>query len=197
MNGMDWLEFFSEIIDSLAWPLAVAIMVFILRRQIGSLIEQLVGRIARLRFGGVQIDFAEVIREVEARAEEANLIRREEAERVIPVAVKRHAGRLYVLAETSTRAAIIEAWLLVENEAREAAERSGLDVEIRTGTLRVLQLLYNTGHIPSNLWSIIDDLRRLRNSAVHGFDLAVSTQIAIAYISLAERVLAHLQDIGK
>ncbi len=50
---MDTLEFIASIIDSLAWPLAIVVLIFILRMPLGKLIPFL----ERLKFKGLELDF--------------------------------------------------------------------------------------------------------------------------------------------
>lgn len=50
---MDWLQFTAAVIGHLAWPVVFLIMIFALRRHLGSLAE----RILELSFGGAKITF--------------------------------------------------------------------------------------------------------------------------------------------
>jgi hypothetical protein len=51
---MDWLQFIASIIGSLAWPSVIIALLFILRRQIVSLVV----RMEELAFAGVKMKFA-------------------------------------------------------------------------------------------------------------------------------------------
>jgi hypothetical protein len=50
---MDWLQFIAAVIGHLAWPIVVLIVLFALRKHLGSLAE----RILELSFGGAKVTF--------------------------------------------------------------------------------------------------------------------------------------------
>lgn len=70
---MNWLEFAEKMVGHLAWPVVVLIIVFAVRKHLGSLAE----RILELSFGGATVKFdklltkgAELIEETEEEEEE-------------------------------------------------------------------------------------------------------------------------------
>ena len=58
---MDWLQFLASIIGSLAWPLALVVIVLILRRQLVDILR----RLKRLKYGEAEAEFGEKLEEVE------------------------------------------------------------------------------------------------------------------------------------
>ncbi|MBB2959824.1 hypothetical protein [Methylobacterium sp. R2-1] len=63
---MDWLQFFSSIIASLAWPSVVALLLILLRSQLASLAQ----RLEELTLpGGAKASFKELIQEAKTSAE--------------------------------------------------------------------------------------------------------------------------------
>jgi hypothetical protein len=54
---MNWLQFIDSMVGRLAWPIVVLIVVFALRRHLGSLAE----RVLELSFGGATIKFGQLL----------------------------------------------------------------------------------------------------------------------------------------
>ena len=50
---MDWLAFFSTKIQSLAWPAAAIIALFVLKRQLTDLLRALGNRLLKAKGGGL------------------------------------------------------------------------------------------------------------------------------------------------
>ncbi len=53
---MDWITFGSNLIASIAWPLAIVIVVFWLKEHI----KELLPFVRKVRYGNVEVDFAEI-----------------------------------------------------------------------------------------------------------------------------------------
>jgi hypothetical protein len=54
---MNWLQFISEMIGHLAWPVVVLIVVFEVRKHLGALAD----RILELSFGGASVKFGKLL----------------------------------------------------------------------------------------------------------------------------------------
>jgi hypothetical protein len=54
---MNWLQFISDMVGHLAWPVVVLVVVFAVRKHLGSLAE----RILELSLGGASIKFGELL----------------------------------------------------------------------------------------------------------------------------------------
>src|SRR5439155_7615824 len=118
---MDWLTFVASITKSLAWPLVVAWIVFLLRRPLRGVLRSLI----RLRYKDLEIDFGRDLEALEREVETARLPAPTEARD--RAALRAPADQLEAIAEVSPRAAVLEAWLLVEHEVFRAAERLGVN----------------------------------------------------------------------
>jgi hypothetical protein len=185
---MDWLTFFSSVIQSLAWPVAVIMLVVLLRDPLKRLVRQL----RKLRYKDFELDFAQKIAKVEAEAEAAEL------PPVPPLTFPAGEGvpepsdrqRLVELAKTSPHAAIAEAWRRLEHEIRAALEETG--VAAPPSMAETLELAKRQGVLPDRVLELVANLRDLRNRAVHTSDLEVDLARAIEYIDIADRVRAFL-----
>ncbi|HTV56598.1 MAG TPA: hypothetical protein VMI06_17005 [Terriglobia bacterium] len=102
--------------------------------------------------------------------------------------------RLADLAKTSPRAAIAEAWRQVELAASLAVRRNEIPLRLAEVTAtHVMRSLERHRVIDPGKIGLMHDLRGLRNQAVHAPDFAVSTEAALEYVQLAQRMREYLQ----
>ena len=94
------------------------------------------------------------------------------------------------LSEVSPRAAIAEAWRRVEWALDDNVQRRGLK---RTPSYQgMLRVLHSQGGVPIAAMSLFEDLRVLRNRAVHARDFEIDSEKALEFARLAERLVAAL-----
>lgn len=67
---MNWLEFWSRLIDSIIWPAAIIIIVFALRGSVKKIIE---GRLFSFKVGNVEVVFDKLLEEVNESLNEGNI----------------------------------------------------------------------------------------------------------------------------
>ena len=56
---MDWKTFFSNVIDSASWPLAIGVIIFLLKEPIGKLLSLLV----KLKYKDFELEFRRTLEE--------------------------------------------------------------------------------------------------------------------------------------
>jgi hypothetical protein len=182
---MDWLTFFSNLIDSTAWPVATVSLVFILRKQITTLLPN----VRKLKAGPVEAEFERGVKAIEAE-----VMASPQADRAIATA-EAPADRLFDLATISPRAAILEAWQAVEFTARRVVlQHCGSPVPDMSSPMRVVRALSELALLPPEDIALFHDLRGLRNQATHSPDFAPSLDSVSRYLHLAaglERRLAQ------
>lgn len=181
---MTSLEFVASLIESLAWPLVVLVAVWILRKPLGQLIPLL----EKLKYKDLELDFSrrlEEAREVTAALPPAG---REEI-----AAGESEAARL---AAVSPRAAILEAWRVLESAILTAAHSLGESFSQQGRPLLVsaITALERSGMIDRGLGDVLDDFRQLRNAAAHAPDFAVPVSEAISYVHMSEQLARVLHD---
>jgi hypothetical protein len=91
--------------------------------------------------------------------------------------------------------AIAAVWYEVERAARAVARASGLRLLDHVTTYRTIQELVDREIVPRNIAMFYQDLRDLRNRAVHADDFSLRVGEAERYPSLALRLVAQLQEI--
>lgn len=209
---MDWLRFTASVIDSLAWPAVVVLLLVLVRGQL----QALVGRLAKLTIDGSKIN-AEFHKQLEAaatRAEELSSGAKVE-ELAAPTGSDEEEGdasseggpqsyemefpyqdfvdEMSALAEVSPSAAIGESYARLEAFIRSNLARHDI-VETEGRPLRELTRTAEDRKILSDLSvSVLDDLSRLRNVVVHDRgSVDLSLEEAIKFAGMARAVAFDL-----
>jgi hypothetical protein len=158
------LEFIAALVSALAWPLAIVVVVLLLRHQISELIPLL----RRFRYGELEMEFSEKVveaaEEIEQRVEETPVEELPALPEDVEEQLRKRTERLRERAQVAPSLDVIEAaWKLVETEAHEAAMRN--DVEPAMGAVRIVTTLADRERIPEWVVAPVRDLRRLRSQA--------------------------------
>lgn len=171
---LGWKEFIVHIVEALAWPATVLAIFLALRHQIADLIR----RTKRVAWRDAEAQFIESVEEAEREIVAAGLPAN-------PLPEHRMARRqeLVKLAETSPRAAVIEAWLDLESALRNRAP-----TDATRSVEQVVNDLVAGGYLPRGLTGPIFSLRKARNTAVHAPDYSLPIGSAIDYIDSAEHL---------
>lgn len=167
---MNWVDSVARLLDAVAWPAAVLLVVWWLREPLGELIRGL----RRLQYREFGAEFGRKIQELESKADEAEL----------PGGVEEAGPER--LAAISPRAAVTEAWRQVEVALRQLAQERGF--RERQSPRSIARTLADEGVISPSTMGLLDELRTLRNEAVHAEDVDLSPTDALEYSDLAERV---------
>jgi len=174
---MDNLTFIAEIVKAIAWPAAAIVIAVLFRKQLRALLE----RIRKGKFGPAEFEFEQEVKEL---AEQAP----------IPLPAPTPASTPTVsLATSNPRAAILEAWLRVESSAQRLAYYNHVSSPStpRT-TTNILRSLEKSGLLTFEDVALFNDLRVLRNQAVHDSDFSPSAESAIQFVQLADTLKQRL-----
>ena len=196
---MDTLQLIASIIDSLAWPISVMLFVFIFRTPLQTLLANLTS----LRVGGVEIDFGQKIRELEYKAKAAGLDVPKDASQTklgIQDSAQTVADAMRLASEFQGPAVIL-AWTAVEQELMQAVMRLGISPDYPPYNVPVknIELLYKQGHLDADSRTLLDQMRRLRNAAVHPSRgiTKISTDDAREFIALTEAITDRLKSLDR
>ena len=188
---MDILSFIANVISSLAWPSVLILCVVLLRKPIAGLIPLM----RSLKFKDFEIDFGPRLEELEAKADEAKLPSIPPPTTEAPEEPKRETDyweTIEGLSEVSPRAAISEAWRRVEWAIDDYFRRLGMEgPRSYQGMLRALRAQERP--IPPAM-TLFQELRVLRNRAVHARDFDIDPRHAIEFAQLADRIVASLES---
>ena len=184
---MSYLEFISEAVTALAWPIATVVVVLIMRSDIASLLA----RIKNIKHKGSEIDLAQEVVEAKLSADKIPDFGEKKAE-IEQVRIER-------LAKDSPRGAILDAWLSVDEAMINYSKRYGIDGAncnvppyIKIDNIRTVNLDHST--LGNGIIEMLDKLRRIRDDVVHKTDAEITPKTAIEYASLAARVKAKLEE---
>lgn len=184
---MGWKTFVAQIIDTLAWPAVVLIVIYQLRDKIAELLP----RLKKFKHKETEIEFAEgvteLVQEREATGDtEVELPRSDE--------FRDQFDFLLRLANISPRSAVIESFRILEAAAAKKAARlyphgEGRSVRSPIQLHRVLK-----GHVfDSQQYHQFNQLRKLRNEAAHTEDFDVRGMPVESYIDIALSLAARLE----
>jgi hypothetical protein len=176
-----------RILEVIAWPITIIVIVLVFKGQLGRIILSL----SKLRFKDIEVEFGKELKDAESIAKELRLPKPAEVRRVKePLTITPVYDRLRQVAEISPRAAVTEAWMIVEAATTEAARAQGIKaIRARTGREAIHDLAEKT-RLQEGTIELYDYLRRMRNNAAHSFEFEINYKDVIRYIDLALS-LAH------
>ena len=186
---MDVYTFLSELVKALSWPIAVILIVFILRKPLSGLIPLL----QRFKYKDLELEFGQRVERV--RAGVRSELPMEPPLTSLPAEVQ---DRILKLSETSPRSAILEAWRELELRLHEAASTMP---EFRSSRhqspLDAIHMLQKSERLSPQVSAVVQDLRALRNRAAHATDFALSCESAQEYLRATDEVGAAIQILTK
>ncbi|EGR1737547.1 hypothetical protein D5Q56_20200 [Vibrio parahaemolyticus] len=172
------MEHVVKIIEALAWPVTVLIAVFALRKPLIALLPQL----KVLKYKELEVEFE---KELETLSLKAHVSK---AKLNVEATVDDEETDFYLqqVKELSPRAAIMEAWLGLESNAIATAQHFGLAPKNKRLTFASTLKALTSGEVltPEDA-SNINELRMLRNKAVHDLQFSVSDTEAAKFMEIA------------
>ncbi|HFX0811418.1 hypothetical protein LJG01_09095 [Pseudomonas aeruginosa] len=177
---MDWKQFFAAVISSIAWPVAVISLAGLLRHPL----SQLIPLIRTLKIKDLQIDLGERLDKVKAEVEATT-------DELVPDATG--IASYVSVAEIDPRAAMLSAWLPVERELREIADK--VDLPPYAQMWGLIGELIRTGVLDDDIGNTLLSMNRIRNDAVHLSGPEVDIEQALAMGELCERLTNRLKVI--
>lgn len=184
---MDWLQFFTSIIGSLAWPVAAVVCAMLLRSELVNLLR----RLRRLKFKGAEAEFTDKLEELEEDvAEIPELV-------ALPEAIQRTEERLASVGQFSNNSAVFVAWLVVESAILNLARDAGMLRPNMPASIAAQRLL-DKELIGDSTYRAIRELQELRDIAVHPTEARLISEDEVdRFKKLAEKVAALLEDQRK
>ncbi len=171
---MNWNEIIITSIKSFHhWPIAIVIIIYILRQPIGKLIEQLAE--LKIKCG----DFSAEMKKFEEKAKD-----------IMPPKEKVEEIKKEITYSPVTE--IISTWSDVENACKKILEVNGKNIPL---TFRAIgSRLKSFNLIDDQHGRMLDNLRQLRNIAVRGRSDTIDSDDAAKFIGLAEILINHIDD---
>ena len=183
---MGWMSFAASLVQSMVWPVAVVVLVILMRKPLGELLSH---RLRWLKAGPVEAEFdreaIKVREEVRRIPEVAAAEPRQE-----PVSL---AEELVPLADVSPRAAVLEAFARIEKRLEDLLETAGVPHPKRSG-LALARLASSHNLISSETRDAVEGLSTLRNLAAHSPRDDIGVDRARDYVAMADAVLYAIRD---
>jgi hypothetical protein len=181
---MDFLTFISSLVQSLAWPAAIALIAFWFRGELRSLFP----RLRRIKHKETEIEFIAEVERLKADVE-ADLP-------AIPAPAEEDVDVLNRLAEIEPRAAISEAYRRIELAAARAVQRLNIPVDTSLRTPSRYISMLSQKHLDPKRFRQVDELRKLRNEAVHSDDFSLRGEPIKSYIDVARALEEYINSLG-
>lgn len=172
---------FIQIVEILAWPATIIIVVMLLR----SPLSELVPTLKKLKYKDLELEFEKEAREILA-----------DAERDLPEPSKpepsevEDSGIRFSLARPEPSTEIMESWRHLELKLRELSR--GSDNKRSTGYL--VRLLANEGKISKETESVVLSLSSLRNKVAHTDEEVISHTVSSSFKESVARVISALDS---
>lgn len=174
------MELLVTLIVGIAWPISTVWIAYLFRGEL----KALVARVSQLKYKEVEAKFEKGLAEAEAEVKKVE----REAPPALPQSERlSQLDQLRRIAEVSPRAAIMEAWVLIETAAVTGGFTSGVTIP-RVNPRQLTEHLVRSGKIPEESIALMDKLRQLRNQAAHLPDFALSQDEAERYLELAVKI---------
>ncbi len=188
---MEWMDFVAALVDSLAWPVAVVVLLVVFKPVVLQLVT---GGVRRWKAGpsGLEVEYWEretneiketIVQQLPAEPEDRFLT----------------GGGLLTeeltdLAHVSPSAVVVEAFSRIEVELRQILTSNEISIDHKS--TRQLALLANQQDlITSESVTAVEGLAALRNLAAHGrANERLDQDRAIEYLHLADAVLYALRN---
>jgi hypothetical protein len=184
---MSVLDFVAKMSASLAWPLAVLGLVFLLRKEIRTLL----GKVSSLKFKDFELALAKDF--ASAQEESTKALGGRSAEPADP-----RLGRYAKLVAVAPKTVIIENWRRIEEAASQLLIDRGRalgDADFRR-PIGIVDALREEGLVDEETHAIVRNMYLLRNKVVHYEPLVVSSADARTYYENSLKLLKIIEEIG-
>jgi hypothetical protein len=190
--SMDALTFFSKLIDAVAWPAVVLIVLFVVRKELPEIIRTL----RKFKFKDFEIEFGEAAKAVASEARDFVSSNPQNIQ-IGGEATEDSLMRLRSIADLAPRAAILESWLKVEVAAVDVIRRhTNTSLTSMPGPMRLRDHLIRAEVLNKKQIEIFENLRELRNQAVHFADAQFTREAVESYIDAALMLATYLEGLA-
>ncbi|AXY01286.1 hypothetical protein D1115_08955 [Vibrio alfacsensis] len=183
-----------KLVEALAWPIVTIWLAYIFRAEVRSLF----GRVSALKYKELEASFEQELSKAESKAlkviPERSRVSSGYEIPVYPAPYDLKYEQLIRIADESSRAALLEAWVDVESSLYQAAEMQGIDNAKHVVPRKVLVDLIETGKYAKTIYPLFEDLRKLRNEAAHVQQFEPTKQQTRRYLEMAIEMSLTLQN---
>lgn len=193
ISEMDWKQFISNLVSSLAWPIVGAMFLFTFRSELGKIIR----RLAHLKYRDLELDFDTIRQQAEELHEE---IERPEIAVKNPVFVSLE-DQILDAVERAPSAAILLAWSALETAIASAVARMAISPESPSyrSPMHNVEMLIKYAGLSKKREHLLQEMRTLRNKVAHERDslLSITQEQALNYANAAIDMIQHLEHLQR
>lgn len=174
---MDKYTFISEMTKALIWPVTLILVLLLLRKPLISLFPFM----RKLKFKELEMEFSEQVQALKAQ--------------VKVDAVSEFDTPAMKILSFSTRAAVLEAWMELENVAASLAASfwSTSNISPFKNYSKLGHYLHQCGVLNDTQLNSFNELRKLRNQLVHTEEVELTEDDAKAYIMVASNLVNQIK----
>ena len=189
---MDWLTFTTKMTESMAWPLALLIALFIVRRPLLDLLNS----VRKLKISDFEAEFEKNLAKIKADSDPAPTPEQNDNQ-----TISNRQNELIEMTEFGPNAAVLAAWQELEYAANSLLESKGNPLNYTHGSPYILmgKLLQETNLLNSKDIKVFHELRNLRNKVAHAEGFEITRDQSREYVklsmSLANRLIQQLDPV--
>jgi hypothetical protein len=187
---MGILEFISQLISSLAWPVMIIIIALVFKKPLLGLIE----KVKNINVGNFAAEFQQKLDDIstiptlpaQKKSDQIKLSFNQEIEEI---------------AKISPEAAISLAWSKIEYAIKEKEKELrifAIENEFSFSVIRIIELMQKQGKIDEKESKAIITMYQLRNSVIHNIgsnEIKINKDIASNYGNNAESIIYYINGI--
>ena len=174
---MDTLTFITEIVKALAWPVAALIIAVVFRSELRGLMH----RMKKGKVGPAEFEFEETVAALRVRVGKSD-------------AQSSAADNVLIdQANQDPRTVILHSWLEVQAVVDSIVAKHATAEDRRDPRSVSLRVLHRLLRDKPDYIDMYNDLRMLRNRAVHDVDFSPRTTSVVEYAELAKELLGVLR----
>lgn len=190
----NWLDFFSSIINSLAWPIAIITIIFVFKPSIIGLFPKL----KKLIFKDFSLEFDQSVKKVQEDLDE--IVSENDSLITFNNFADDNSLDFYAKVTANPRSTILDSWLPVEKKLIDLNGTLNPDLNPSKHTPSTSKILYKLKEqeiITPRVYKLFTDTKRLRNKVVHNIDVNITVENAIEYKKLCLELVSIIDNIEK
>ncbi|WP_417914087.1 hypothetical protein [Candidatus Electronema sp. JM] len=186
---MNLIELISKIVDSLAWPAVVVLLAFRFKHSLIPILESLssiLNNLNKVKNGGFEMEFSRKTLEIDRASPKAFGSDQKDFE---PKINKK---------DSSPKAIIIEYWIDILRSAKKLHEDQFSDFYLNSDDhMAINDFLAKKRVLNAEGMKIFNELRKIRNRAVHEPDSTITIDQAILFAKQSNRLINYFDKYKK
>lgn len=189
---MNILQFISDLVSSLIWPITVVVLIVFLRKEISELLASM----TRLKYKDLEMDFQRLAESAETLPPSPLLSSSISTDQTSYISLE---NQVLGIASQAPSAAILLAWASVETAMSSAVSRMAIspDSPLYRSSYHNLEQLRDWAELPKEVFNTINEMRILRNKVAHDERqlIRISKESAFTYAETAIRIIKLINGL--